>query len=111
MFFCFVFFFLLYFFIFRAKSLKTFSNSRKTSPNRTPIKKQNKLPSLLDPSKLNPPPTLLLNDEDHIGIDLSTNSRINYGVGIQNQNKNRTSDGSQDSNLDVKVPESNQTDC
>lgn len=98
---------------FRAKSLKTFSNNRKTSPNRTPIKKQNKSPSLLDPSKLNPPPTLVLNEKDAIGIDLSTNTRINYGVGIQSQNKNRSSDGSQDSNLDVNaiVPDSNQTDC
>lgn len=105
-----VFFFLL---IFRAKSLKPVSNSRKTSPNRTPMKKQNKSPTLLDPSKLNPPPTLLLNEEDTIGIDLSTNTRINYGVGIRNQNKNRSSDGSQDSNLDANaiVSDSNQTDC
>lgn len=99
----------LFFLIFRAKSLKTFSNSRKTSPNRTPIKKQIKSASLLDPSKLNPPPTLLLNEEDTIGIDLSTNTRINYGVGIQSPK----SDGSQDSNLDANaiVSESNQTDC
>lgn len=93
--------------------MKTFSDNRKTSPNRTPIKKQNKSPSLLDPSKLNPPPTLVLNEEDTIGIDLSTNTRINYGVGIQSQNKNRSSDGSQDSDLDVNaiVSDSNQTDC
>ncbi|CAD7089527.1 unnamed protein product [Hermetia illucens] len=39
-----------------AKMLKSFSNSRKTSPSRTPVKKQTKMHSLLDPSRLRPPP-------------------------------------------------------
>lgn len=39
-----------------AKALKSFPNSRKTSPSRTPVKKQTKMHSLLDPSRLRPPP-------------------------------------------------------
>lgn len=38
-----------------AKLLKSFSNSRKTSPSRTPVKKQTKMHSFLDPSRLRPP--------------------------------------------------------
>uniref|UniRef100_T1PHA6 NICE-3 protein n=1 Tax=Musca domestica TaxID=7370 RepID=T1PHA6_MUSDO len=38
-----------------AKQLKSFNNSRKSSPARTP-KKSTKMPSLLDPSRLKPPP-------------------------------------------------------
>lgn len=68
-----------------AKSLKTFSNSRKSSPSRTPLKKQNKVPSLLDPSRLKPPPTQLSGTSGNIGSVLSTNTRINYGLGIQSQ--------------------------
>lgn len=57
--------------------LKTFSNSRKSSPNRTPVKKQIKVQSLLDPSRLRPPPP-----QSGVGNVLSTNSRINYGLGV-----------------------------
>jgi len=63
-----------------AKMLKTFSNSRKSSPNRTPVKKQIKVQSLLDPSRLRPPPP-----QSGIGNVLSTNTRINYGLGMQQQ--------------------------
>lgn len=42
-------------------------------------------PSLLDPSRLGPPPEQLSIADDIIRSDLSTNTRINYGVGIQNQ--------------------------
>lgn len=60
--------------------LKTFSNSRKSSPNRTPVKKQTKVQSLLDPSRLRPPPP-----QSGGGNLLSTNTRINYGLGMQQQ--------------------------
>lgn len=70
--------------ILSAKTLKTFSSSRKSSPSRTPVKKQTKVPSLLDPSRLKPPPTQL-STTANIGNLLGTNSRINYGLGIQSQ--------------------------
>lgn len=60
--------------------LKNFSNSRKSSPNRTPVKKQTKVQSLLDPARLRPPPS-----QNCIGNVLSTNTRINYGLGLQQQ--------------------------
>lgn len=64
--------------------MKTFSGSRKSSPSRTPVKKQTKVQSLLDPSRLKPPPTQV-STTSNIGSLLSNNSRINYGLGIQNQ--------------------------
>ncbi|XP_055383424.1 protein C1orf43 homolog [Condylostylus longicornis] len=51
-----------------AKMLKSFSNSRKASPSRTPLKKQPPK-TLLDPSRLRPPPL-------HIGIRTSSNPSI-----------------------------------
>lgn len=53
------------------------SYSRKSSPNRTPVKKQIKVQSLLDPSRLRPPPP-----QGGGGNVLSTNTRINYGLGV-----------------------------
>lgn len=42
------------------------------------------MPSLLDPSRLKPPPTGLSSSTGNI---LGTNTRINYGLGIQNQGR------------------------
>lgn len=67
--------------------LKNFSNSRKSSPNRTPVKKQTKVQSLLDPARLKPPPS-----QNCIGNVLSTNTRINYGLGLQQQQKQQQQD-------------------
>lgn len=64
--------------------LKTFSASRKSSPHRTP-KKQIKVQSLLDPSRLRPPPTMG-------GNALGTNTRINYGLGMQQSNQSDSTD-------------------
>lgn len=68
-----------------AKMLKSYSNSRKSSPNRTPVKKQTKVQSLLDPSRLRPPPPNSIGTGP--GNMLSTNTRINYslGAGMQDQ--------------------------
>ncbi|XP_031638694.1 uncharacterized protein C1orf43 homolog [Contarinia nasturtii] len=74
-----------------AKSLKTFSNSRKSSPSRTPVKKQTKVQSLLDPSRLKPPPATVGS-----GNMLSANSRINYGLGIQHDSLTTTGKQSND---------------
>lgn len=49
----------------RAKLLKSF-NSRKSSPNRTPQKQKEKNRNLLDPSKLRPPPGLLVAPDDEV---------------------------------------------
>ncbi|XP_055856542.1 protein C1orf43 homolog [Episyrphus balteatus] len=68
-----------------AKQLKSFSNSRKTSPSRTP-KKQTKMHSLLDPSRLRPPP---LNTDPNSpvvvgGSELSgQHSKVNLTLGLQ----------------------------
>lgn len=62
-----------------AKMLKSYSNSRKSSPNRTPVKKQTKVQSLLDPSRLRPPPPNTICPGGNL---LSTNTRINYGLGV-----------------------------
>jgi len=59
-----------------ARMLKSYS--RKSSPNRTPVKKQTKVQSLLDPSRLRPPPP----PQGGSGNVLSTNTRINYGLGV-----------------------------
>uniref|UniRef100_A0A1B0CQU9 Uncharacterized protein n=1 Tax=Lutzomyia longipalpis TaxID=7200 RepID=A0A1B0CQU9_LUTLO len=62
-----------------AKSLKNFCNSRKSSPSRTPVKKQQtKMQSLLDPSRLRPPPMV------PSGLTES-NTRINLSLGVQLQ--------------------------
>ncbi|XP_055303979.1 protein C1orf43 homolog [Sitodiplosis mosellana] len=84
-----------------AKSLKTFSSSRKSSPSRTPVKKQTKVQSLLDPSRLKPPPTQIGSG----GNMLSSNSRINYGLGIQNQRDSLTTTG-QSSDQEQSPPQS-----
>lgn len=93
------------FHIFSAKSLKTFSNSRKSSPSRTPVKKQTKVPSLLDPSRLKPPPTQLSSSSGSIG-NLSTNTRINYGLGIQSQHDQNQADTTDNQTLDRSPPQS-----
>lgn len=72
--------------------LKNFSNSRKSSPNRTPVKKQTKVQSLLDPSRLRPPPS-----QNCIGNVLSTNTRINYGLGLQHQQQDDSHQNEQQS--------------
>ncbi|XP_055904942.1 protein C1orf43 homolog [Eupeodes corollae] len=79
-----------------AKQLKSFSNSRKTSPSRTP-KKQTKMHSLLDPSRLRPPP--LSTDPNSTvvvgGSELSgQHSKVNLTLGlhshhIQDQDQER----------------------
>ena len=62
--------------------LKSFSNSRKSSPNRTPVKKQTtKVQSLLDPSRLRPPPMTSPSTGEIIG----PNTRINIALGLQQQ--------------------------
>lgn len=74
-------------FLCSAKQLKTFSNSRKTSPSRTP-KKQTKMHSLLDPSRLRPPP---LTGATNAGADIppsseltaGQNSKVNLTLGLQ----------------------------
>lgn len=78
-----------------AKTLKNLSSSRKSSPSRTPVKKQTKVPSLLDPSRLKPPPTQIASSGGGGTNTTSTtasnllgpNSRINYGLGMQNQQR------------------------
>lgn len=91
---------------FSAKSLKTFSSSRKSSPSRTPVKKQTKVPSLLDPSRLKPPPTQV-STASNIGNLLSNNSRINYGLGIQSQ-QDSLSTNDQPSNEQEQQPQQQQ---
>lgn len=91
--------------MFSAKSLKTFSNSRKSSPSRTPVKKQTKVQSLLDPSRLKPPPTQV-STTSNIGNLLSTNSRINYGLGIQSQRDSLSGNGQQSNDQEQSPPQS-----
>ncbi|XP_075169022.1 uncharacterized protein LOC142241155 [Haematobia irritans] len=68
-----------------AKQLKSFNSSRKSSPARTP-KKSNKIPSLLDPSRLKPPPVSATRG---VGGQLSTgpceghHSKVNLTLGLQ----------------------------
>lgn len=88
------FFSLVCFFIFRTKMLKTFSGSRKSSPHRTPVKKQVKVPSLLDPSRLRPPPPMIGSVGSGIN-SLSTNTRINYGLSMQQQQQQQQNDSSE----------------
>lgn len=59
----------------RTKLLKSLSSSRRSSPSRTPVKKQtSKMHSLLDPSRLRPPPA-----------GNSSNARMNLSLGVQQQ--------------------------
>lgn len=61
-----------------AKMIRTFANSRKSSPSRTPVKKQsNKNQSLLDPSRLRPPPIT--------SPGLGSNNRLNITLGLGQQ--------------------------
>lgn len=76
--------------------LKTYSGSRKTSPHRTPVKKQTKVHSLLDPSRLRPPPTTGNNP-------LGTNTRINYGLGMQ-QSQDSSESGRTQSTHNMTLP-------
>ncbi|XP_052866844.1 protein C1orf43 homolog isoform X1 [Anopheles cruzii] len=66
-----------------AKVLKSYTSSRKSSPNRTPVKKQSKMQSLLDPSRLRPPPVGLTASD---GTDNMTgNTRMNLSLAVQLQ--------------------------
>lgn len=64
--------------------LKSFSNSRKSSPSRTPVKKQTKVQSLLDPSRLRPPPI----SAPASGDCLRPNTHINIALGLKQQEEN-----------------------
>ncbi|XP_062564241.1 protein C1orf43 homolog isoform X2 [Armigeres subalbatus] len=72
------------------KMLKSFSNSRKSSPNRTP-KKQSKMQSLLDPSRLRPPPMGGAGVGGEIGgrggDGGNHNARLNLSLGVQLQHQ------------------------
>uniref|UniRef100_A0AAG5D0A1 Uncharacterized protein n=1 Tax=Anopheles atroparvus TaxID=41427 RepID=A0AAG5D0A1_ANOAO len=66
-----------------AKMLKSYSSSRKSSPNRTPVKKQSKMQSLLDPARLRPPPVALTAGS---GTDtVISNTRMNLSLAVQLQ--------------------------
>lgn len=95
-------------FNYSAKTLKTFSSSRKSSPSRTPVKKQTKVPSLLDPSRLKPPPTQI-STTTNIGNMLSTNSRINYGLGIQSQRDSHSTNSQTTNEQEQQSPPRNIT--
>lgn len=75
------------YFTYRAKTLKAFS-SRKSSPNRTPVKKQTKVQSLLDPSRLRPPPIT----SPCSGDLLSPNTRLNIALSMQQDQSNHHDD-------------------
>lgn len=75
-------------FICRAKTLKVYSNSRKSSPSRTPVKKQTKVQSLLDPSRLRPPPITSPSSGDL----LSPNTRLNIALSMQQDHNNHHDD-------------------
>lgn len=69
--------------------LKSFSNSRKSSPSRTPVKKQTtKVQSLLDPSRLRPPPMT----SPSSGELIVPNTRINIALGLQQQQQENLDD-------------------
>ncbi|XP_059622958.1 protein C1orf43 homolog [Phlebotomus argentipes] len=77
-----------------AKSMKNFCNSRKSSPSRTPVKKQQtKMQSLLDPSRLRPPPLLS-----------ESNARINLSLGVQLQQQQLDQIGDLGENEILAVP-------
>ncbi|GAB0087903.1 protein C1orf43 homolog [Sergentomyia squamirostris] len=82
-----------------AKSLKNFCNSRKSSPSRTPVKKQQtKMQSLLDPSRLRPPPMTTT------GLSES-NTRINLSLGVQLQQQQLDQIGDLGENEILTVPQ------
>ncbi|XP_055636328.1 protein C1orf43 homolog isoform X2 [Toxorhynchites rutilus septentrionalis] len=73
-----------------AKMLKSFTNSRKSSPNRTPVKKQSKMQSLLDPSRLRPPPigsSVVGGIGSGAGDAGNQNARLNLSLGVHLQNQ------------------------
>lgn len=77
--------------------LKSYA-SRKSSPNRTPVKK---VKSWLDPSRLRPPPPQTQADARNV---LSTNTRINYGLGVGMQPDN-TQPNQQRQNITLNLEE------
>lgn len=76
-----------------AKMIKAFGLNRKSSPSRTPQKKHStKNQSLLDPSRLRPPPML---SPSSIGSSIggsandlvASNNRLNITLGLQQQHQ------------------------
>lgn len=72
---------------FRSKQLRSFNNSCKNSPARTP-KKATKIPPLLDPSRLRPPSTNVLAHHHISGVpagEMATGqqSKVNLTLGLQ----------------------------
>uniref|UniRef100_A0A182JTZ6 Uncharacterized protein n=1 Tax=Anopheles christyi TaxID=43041 RepID=A0A182JTZ6_9DIPT len=65
------------------KMLKSYSSSRKSSPNRTPVKKHSKMQSLLDPARLRPPPVALT--PGNTGDMIISNTRMNLSLAVQLQ--------------------------
>uniref|UniRef100_A0A182NSG1 Uncharacterized protein n=1 Tax=Anopheles dirus TaxID=7168 RepID=A0A182NSG1_9DIPT len=65
------------------KMLKSYSSSRKSSPNRTPVKKNSKMQSLLDPARLRPPPVALT--AGNAGDTVMSNTRMNLSLAVQLQ--------------------------
>lgn len=60
--------------------IRAFASSRKSSPNRTPVKKlASKNQSLLDPSRLRPPPITTS------AAGLGSNNRLNITLGLGHQ--------------------------
>ncbi|XP_050083254.1 protein C1orf43 homolog [Anopheles aquasalis] len=68
-----------------AKMLKSYSSSRKSSPNRTPVKKHSKMQSLLDPARLRPPPVALTAGTDGGTDTMTGNTRMNLSLAVQLQ--------------------------
>lgn len=67
---------------FRAKALKNNSNS--ASPKKTPTKKANKTPALLDPARLRPPSQLISGSTERMSGE---QGRLNMSLGIQQQQR------------------------
>lgn len=63
--------------------IKSFGPNRKSSPSRTPLKKQiTKNQSLLDPSRLRPPPLLSPGIMGAGGDMIGSNNRLNITLGL-----------------------------
>lgn len=64
--------------------MKSFNNSRKGSPARTP-KKSSKMPSLLDPSRLKPPPATTRGGGQLSSGEITAghHSKVNLTLGLQ----------------------------
>lgn len=75
---------LICFLYFRARLLKSYGNTKKSSPSRTPNKKHTKMHSLLDPSRLRPPPI-----SSRVNAGENNQSRINLTLGLQQQQNQR----------------------